>query len=147
MKDENWIDMMGKHGELRLFGSLAIRKARKGAAASAQEVDMLFRVALSNQRITPHDLSQAMGASKTIVSRLIDNLTEKELIAKRFNMDDGRSYSLMVTQKGRKELDSMCYYYLGPLYDLQKNMGEDEFEELIRLIQKANQILGEKNKE
>lgn len=147
MKDENWIDMMEKHGELRLFGSLAVRKSRKGAAASAQEVDMLFRVALSNQQITPHELSQAMGASKTIISRLIDNLTEKELIAKRYNMNDGRSYSLMVTQKGKEELDSMCYYYLGPLYNMQKGMGREEFEELLRLIRKANRILAEKNKE
>lgn len=30
MKDENWLDMVKKQGELRHFGSLAIRKTQKG---------------------------------------------------------------------------------------------------------------------
>ena len=44
-KDKYWREMIRKQGELRHFGSMAIRKSSKGDLASAQEVDLLFRVA------------------------------------------------------------------------------------------------------
>jgi len=138
MKDENWLESMEKLGAIRLFSSLYVKKSRKGALTSAQEVDLLFRTALAKDMITPLELSRAMGASKTIVSRLIENLKEKKMIVKLYNRDDKRSYSLKITEKGKKELDSMYHYYLGPLYELQENLGEEEFDLLIELIEKAN---------
>lgn len=140
-KDKNWIQMMEDLGELRLFGSLSIKKSRKGAAASAQEVDMLFRIALAKTAVTPGELSQAMGASKTIISRLIDQLTEKELITKQYDREDGRSYSLRITEQGKEELDHLYYYYLSPLYRIKEGLGEEQFTELLRLIREANGIL------
>ena len=41
-KDKYWREMIRKQGELRHFGSMAIRKSSKGDLASAQEVDLLF---------------------------------------------------------------------------------------------------------
>ena len=52
MKDKNWKDMIEKHGELRFFSSMAIKKAHKGQSTSAQELDVLFRVALSKEKVT-----------------------------------------------------------------------------------------------
>lgn len=143
LKDENWIDIMKKHGDIRLFSSLCLKKARKGAAASAQEVDMLFRVALAKEPVTPHELSCAMGVSKTIVSRLIEHLTEKKLIEKQYSESDHRSYFLTVTEKGKMELDSLYNYYLEPIYILKDRMGEEAFSRLTELIDTANRILEE----
>ena len=39
-KDQNWREMIRKQGELRHFGSMAIRKSSKGDMVSAQEVDL-----------------------------------------------------------------------------------------------------------
>ena len=39
MKDKNWKVMIEKHGELRFFSSMAIKKAHKGQGTSAQELD------------------------------------------------------------------------------------------------------------
>ena len=82
MKDENWLDMVKKQGELRHFGSLAIRKTQKGNQISAQEIDFLFRVAFAKELMTPGQLAMAMGVSKTIISRLTEQLERKKFISK-----------------------------------------------------------------
>ena len=48
MEQEAWIQTMKNLESIRLFSSLLIRKTRKGALASAQEVDALFRIALKS---------------------------------------------------------------------------------------------------
>ena len=141
MKEKSWIDSMKNLGAIRLFCSLYLRKSRKGAVTSAQEVDLLFRTALAAGSITPLELSLQMGISKTIVSRLIEHLTGKHLVKKIYSTDDKRSYYLKITETGKQELDAMYYYYLGPLYDLQEHLGNKDYEELIRLIQKANESM------
>lgn len=144
MKDENWLESMEKLGAVRLFSSLYVKKARKGALTTAQEVDMLFRIALAPEPLTPLELSHAMGVSKTIVSRLIEGLTGKRLVEKQYSREDRRSYFLMITDEGKQELDSMYSYYMDPLYELQKNLGEEDFERLMELIYKANNSMVEK---
>ena len=141
MKDKNWKDMIEKHGELRFFSSMAIKKAHKGQSTSAQELDVLFRVALSKEKVTPGYLKDAMGISKTIISRLIEQLESKQLIEKIRTNEDKRSYTLIITEKGKKEIDDMYYYYLNPLYTLKENMTEEDFEQLFKLIRQANKIL------
>ena len=141
MKDKKWKDMIEKHGELRFFSSRAIKKAHKGQGTSAQELDMLFRVALSKEKVTPGYLKDAMGISKTIISRLIEQLENKQLIEKIRTNEDKRSYTLIITGKGKKEIDDMYYYYLNPLYTLKENMTEEDFEQLFKLIRQANKIL------
>ena len=141
VKDSNWMEMVRKQGELRHFGSLAIRKAQKGKHTSAQEIDLLFRAALSEEPMTPGQLTEAMGVSKTIISRVIDQLELKKLIEKEKGRSDKRSYVIRVTETGKKEIDDMYYYYLDPLYHLNETMGNEKFETLFRLIAEANEIL------
>ena len=126
--------------ELRFFSSMAIKKSHKGQGTSAQELDMLFRVALSKEKVTPGYLKDAMGISKTIISRLIEQLENKQLIEKIRTNEDKRSYTLIITEKGEKEIDDMYYYYLN-LYTLKENMTEEDFEQLFKLIRQANKIL------
>ena len=73
MKDKNWTDIVSKQGDLRHFASMAIRKSGKSEHTSAQEIDFLFRIALSEEPLTPRQITNAMGISKTIVSRLTDH--------------------------------------------------------------------------
>lgn len=138
MKDEKWMESMEKLGAVRLFSSLYVKKSRKGALTSAQEIDLLFRTALAKEPLTPLDLSYAMGIRKNAVSRLIEDLTKKHLIQKIECKEDKRSYYLKITESGKKELDDTYYYYMEPFYELQKNLGEEDFDTLMRLIHKAN---------
>ena len=103
MEDYNWLDMMEKMNEIRLFSSLHIRGKRKGAT-SPQEIDMLSRIFISDEAKTPLDLSVLMGLSKSAVSRLIESLEKKEFLEKQYSEKDKRSYTLYITEKGHQEL-------------------------------------------
>lgn len=146
MTSETWIQTMERLEAVRRFSSLSIRKTRKGAFASAQEVDALFRIALT-AGLTPLELSYEMGVSKTIVSRLIEQLTLKGFVTRQYNQQDGRSYSLWIAREGQKELDSMCRYYMEPISRLEKEMDGESLHQLFFLIQRANQIMTETKEE
>ena len=141
MKDKNWTDIVSKQGDLRHFASMAIRKSRKSEHTSAQEIDFLFRIALSEDPLTPREITNIMGISKTIVSRLTDHLEAKGFIYKEASVSDRRSYCIRITDAGKDEIDRMYYYYLDPIYTLQKNMEKEKFETLFQLIREANEIL------
>lgn len=135
--DENWIQTMKTAEEIRLFSSLYIKKAKKGAPYSAQEISALFCMAL-NQDISPLHLSQNMGISKSAVSRLVDHMSQKGVIEKVPCPEDGRSYCLRLTPKGADILKSVYFYYAEPVKLLEEALGKEQSQELLRLISLAN---------
>lgn len=140
MKDENWLDMVKKQGELRHFGSLAIRKTQKGNQISAQEIDFLSGWHLQRTYDTG-TACDGNGVSKTIISRLTEQLERKKFISKERDEIDRRSYVIRVTDSGKEEIDRMYYYYMNPLYELKEKMSELQFRQLFELIEEANNIL------
>lgn len=140
MEDFDWIDMMEKMQEIRLFSSLHIRGKREGAT-SPQEVDILSRIILSKIPLTPMDLTVVTGLSKSAVSRLIESLEKKEFLVKEYNAKDKRSYTLLITKKGNQELEQAYQHYLKPIYKLRRTLGEERFESLITQIKEANYML------
>ena len=117
MESDLRLQIVQMHGTLRLFCNLAIRKTPKGEALSAQEIDLMYHVALSKEAVTPGMLTSTMGISKTMISRLIDGLTQKGMILKKKSTTDKRSYSIVVTQKGKKEIDNAYQYYMEPKWE------------------------------
>lgn len=120
---------------------MAIRKTQKGNQISAQEIDFLFRVAFAKELMTPGQLAMAMGVSKTIISRLTEQLERKKFISKERDEIDRRSYVIRVTDSGKEEIDRMYHYYMNPLYELKEKMSELRFRQLFELIEEANNIL------
>lgn len=143
MEDFDWIDMMEKMQEIRLFSSLHIRGKRNGAT-SPQEVDMLSRIILSDTPLTPLDLTALTGLSKSAVSRLIESLEKKEFLVKQYKKTDRRSYTLHVTEKGNLELQQAYQHYLEPIYKLRRTIGEERFHSLLTQIKEANNMLQHK---
>lgn len=137
--DSEWIKKMKLTEEIRRFSALYVRKAAKGAAFSAQEIDALFRIQLEDGLLSPMELSRRMGVSKPIVSRLIDRLSAKEVIEKTVSRCDKRSYYLKLTKKGHDTLTSAYLYYNEPLKMLEHKLGRRRFNELLRLISLANE--------
>lgn len=136
--DPHWRTSMEQLGAIRLFASHCVRKSPKNSLTSAQEIDLLFRVALAKRAMTPLLLHQQMGISKTIISRLLDQLDRKKLLVKIHDQEDQRSYSLRVTDAGKQELDSTYHYYLEPFYHLKEVLGAEDFTFFLSLIEKAN---------
>lgn len=137
--DPEWIRKMKLTEEIRRFSSLYIQKTAKGSSYSAQEVDALFRIELENGLLSPLELSRKMGVSKPIVSRLVDQLSNKGVIEKIVSSNDKRSYYLKLTKKGHDTLRSAYLYYIEPLKILEDKLGADQFEALFQLIALANE--------
>lgn len=141
MADNNnpdWIIRMKLTEEIRRFSTLYIQKTAKGSSYSAQEIDALFRIRLEDGLISPLELSRRMGVSKPIVSRLLDRLNTKGVIAKTASGSDKRSYYLKLTQKGHDTLRSAYLYYIEPLKILEDKLGSEHFKTLLQLIALAN---------
>ncbi len=141
MEDFNWVYMMEKMQDIRLFSSLHVRQTKKDSIISSQELDLLSRILLSGEALTPLELTVMMGLSKSAVSRLIESLEKKRLLTKLYNLKDKRSYTLLITEQGNQELEQTYRYYLEPIYKLRRTLGEERFENLTTQIKYANHIL------
>lgn len=136
--DSDWIIRMKLTEEIRRFSTLYIQKTAKGSSYSAQEIDAIFRIRLEDGLISPLELSRRMGVSKPIVSRLLDRLNTKGVIAKTASGSDKRSYYLKLTPKGHDTLRSAYLYYIEPLKILEDKLGSEHFKTLLQLIALAN---------
>lgn len=141
LKNLDWIASMEKMEDIRLFSSLCVKKTRKGSFTSAQEIDALFRIALYDRPLTPLELSQCMGVSKPLISRLLENLRKKEYITKELTPGDGRSYCIQITGKGHTELIETYRYYEAPLLELEQGLGTERLHHLLSLISEANEYM------
>lgn len=140
MEDFNWMDMLEKMQDIRLFASLHIKR-KKGGITSTQELDILSRIILSEKLLTPLELTAMTGLSKSAVSRLIEHLERGGFLSKQYNSNDRRSYSLLITKKGNQEMKETYQHYLAPIYKLRRTIGEERFESLTTQIREANHIL------
>lgn len=143
MEEFDWMDMMGKMQEIRLFSSLNIRGKREGAA-SPQEVDVLSRILFSDTPLTPLGLVSSTGLSKSAISRLIESLEKKGFLSKRYSEKDRRSYMLYITEEGNQEMKNAYHHYLEPIYRLRRTIGEERFYSLMAQIREANNLLQSK---
>ncbi|MEY8390389.1 MarR family transcriptional regulator [Lachnospiraceae bacterium] len=143
MENFDWIEMMEKMQEIRLFSSLHIRGKRKGAT-SPQEVDVLSRIVMSDAPLTPMDLTALTGLSKSAVSRLVEHLEHKAFLVKQYKENDKRSYTLHITEKGNQELLQTYEHYLKPIYHLRRTLGEERFASLLTQIKEANYLVQNK---
>lgn len=138
MENFNWVYMMEKLQDIRLFSRNMIYRTTKEYQIPAQHLDLLSQLVIYEERMTPMSLSKIMGVNKTIISRIIDKLTEEGYISKIKDKNDKRSYYVEITDKGRKQLDEIYKYYLSPIYELRRRLGEEEFLKLISSIENAN---------
>lgn len=139
--DYDWIEMMNYMQNLRQFCSRNVRRTGKGSISTSQELDLLSRISLSDVPLTPHELCSCMGLGKSAVSRVIEHLEKKELLIKKPNLADKRSYLLSITEEGQKALEETYEYYLSPIYTMRRKLGEAHFMELMKLIHETNDVL------
>ena len=141
MEKKEFIYMMEKMNEVRLFSrSLIIHSTIKNKR-TAQEYDLLSQLVLHNEGMTPANLSKAMYLNKTIVSRIVDKLNKDGYVTKKQDEHDKRSYSVFITEYGKEELFKIYELYLSPINELRLKLGDEEFFNLISCIEKANKIM------
>lgn len=138
MGEADWKYMMEKMQEIRLFSRTMIRRATKEYKISAEQLELLSYLSISKERMTPMDLSKIMGVNKTIISRIIEQLSSNGYLIKERDENDKRSYFVYITEKGNKQVNLIYDYYLHPIYELRRRLGEEEFIEFMKYIENAN---------
>lgn len=135
--------MMEKMQDIRLFSRTIIRRTTKEYKIPSQHLDLLSQLALHKESMTPMTLSKIMGVNKTVISRIIDKLSEGGYLTKHKDQTDKRSYSVSITDLGVEKLNKIYKYYLEPMYKLRSKLGDEEFFKLMSCIEKSNIKLNE----
>lgn len=147
MEDLNWIYMLEKMQNIRYFSRIMIRRATKEYQIPAEHLDLLSQLAVKKEKMTPMTLSKIMKVNKTIISRIIEQLNNKGYLIKTKDENDKRSYFVSITELGEEQLKNIYKHYLGPIYDLRRKLGEDDFSKLMSCIEEVNIKMNEDKEE
>ena len=143
----DWIVLSEYMHKLQAFSRLSLLRQSSEAIASAGEMELLSRVALSDVPLTPLQLSEQMEVKKSAVSRILHTLFESGYLEKLPNPCDRRSFSLSVTEAGRAYLNENYRIFLLPVSYLYDTMGAEEFHAFLASVEKATALLREKEEE
>ncbi|QJA07504.1 winged helix DNA-binding protein [Romboutsia sp. CE17] len=142
----DWIYMMEKMHDIKLFSRLLISRSIKENEIPSQHLELLSCLAIRDEKMTSMKLSKVMGLDKTVISRIIDTLSKSGYLTKTKDENDKRSYFISITKEGREKLDSTYAHYLGPIYELRRKLGEEEFIKMMSYIEKSNIEMLDKGK-
>lgn len=93
---------------------------------------------------TPVMLADRLGVSKPMITALLTSLAKKGYIEKEPSTEDKRAYYVLLTPKAKALVARAQGDTNRHLDDLIAALGQEEFDTLVRLMQKANQVLEEK---
>lgn len=113
---------------------------KKGLPIRPSEMGVLNIITQTPEPHTPVALAELLGVSKPMVTAYLASLSEKGYIAKEQSSEDKRVFYILPTEKAwalvkssKKDLDRH-------LERLITELGNDEFDRLIRLAEKANEV-------
>ncbi len=93
--------------------------------------------------ITPMAIAERLGVSKPMIAAHLQSLDEKGYIYKEISPDDKRSFYVRPTEAGRalaQEFETKQREYMK---QVEEQLGDGEFDELVRLLEAAYRILHE----
>lgn len=86
------------------------------------------------------DIQRFLRISKPAVSQLINSLEKKEMITREIDKKDRRKFIVKLTKKGYNEMKRMHEESDKLFMEIIQRFGEDETQELIRLLNKLSDI-------
>lgn len=117
--------------------------ARRELPIRASEMGFLIFLVKHGEAPTPLEAARFFHISKPMVTAMIRPLASKGYLDKLPSPTDGRSFTLVPTEKARHLVDETYREYVKNIEMLRTRMGSANFDSLINLIGKANAILGE----
>ena len=110
----------------------------EGSDVSASEYAVTSWIAV-RARITPSELAEELGLAPTTLSAMIDRLVQKKQVRRVRHPEDGRSYLLELTPKGRETNARNSRRLERSLAALGKNLDRDaeEILEAMRALEAA----------
>jgi DNA-binding MarR family transcriptional regulator len=111
------------------------------------EMGVLIFTQKQTDPVTPLSISNFFRIAKPSVTFMVNSLIKQNYLAKIPSSTDGRSYTLLTTDKGKELVEATFNEYIKTMELLNKKMGSEEFSLFIKLIQKANNILSEEKQQ
>lgn len=114
---------------------------KKNLPIRPSEMGVLNIIAATPGPHSPVMLAELLGVSKPMITANLNSLSEKGYITKEPSQDDKRVYYVLLTEKALQLVEAARIDTDKNLAQLAEIMGQDAFELLVDLTQKANQIL------
>jgi len=130
------MDALGRFCRLKLA-------VKQDLPLRSSEMGVLIYLSKQTGDVTPLMVSEFLRVKKPSVTPLIQTLIKKGYVTKQQSKIDKRSYTLQVTERGFRLLEEVEADYLLSVSVLKEKLGDDQFNEWIRLTEKANTILEE----
>ena len=134
----SWTDMAVYTQEIQRFARLFIHQKGSFIIATPGALDLLSRLAVTQQQLTPLMLSREMGMTKASVSRLISRLAKDGFLTKQKRDRDERSCYLQITGAGREALNKDYKKLLAPAYRMYRKLGAQKFKLFMEIVEEAN---------
>lgn len=135
------MDKMVKSSEqVSLFCRLNIYTKRKLPIRSS-EMGMLIYLVKTGEEKTPNAVADFFKVTKAMATNMVTSLCRKGYLEKKQSAVDKRSFLLIPTEKAVRLVEDTYREYFKTMSVLESNMGEQNFDELIRLLELANEIL------
>jgi DNA-binding MarR family transcriptional regulator len=126
---------------IRRYRKMATRSLKKMEAGISLDQWILLKQISENNGASQVEIAQSTVKDAPTTTRIIDQLTEKNLVAKQLDPEDRRKYMVFVTDKGKQLIDQLLpqvrTYRMIPL----KSFSKEEKADLISLLERMNQNL------
>lgn len=116
---------------------------KKGLPIRPSEMGVLNIIAETEGQYTSVKLADMLGVSKQMITAHISSLESKEYITKAPCSQDKRAYYIIPTDKALELVESAKADLNEKLEQLENELGENEFNTLVKLAEKANEIMKE----
>lgn len=114
---------------------------KRGLPIRPSEMGVLNIITETSGPHTPVLLAERLGVSKPMITAHLTDLAKKGYIEKRQSLEDKRVFHVLPTAKALALVERAKTDLNRHLERLVQKMGEDDFDHLVRLAEKANNIL------
>jgi len=128
---------------LSMFCRMQMKK-RKDIPIRLSEMGVLIFVHTQNLDVTPVEISRYFNIRKPSVTAMVKRLLEDGYLVKKPSENDGRSYLLRCANKGETLVTETFDDFHAFITELKEGMGNESFNDLIELLDQANQVLSTK---
>lgn len=101
------------------------------------EMAVLNIITQRGGKYTPLMIAELLGVSKPMITAHIQVLLQKGYIFKEASTDDKRSFYVLPTEKAIELTDSYKIKQADYLKTIEESLGEDDFNELVRMLDKT----------
>ncbi len=138
-------ELIRSSGVVSMFCRLNINFKRDIPVRSS-EMGLLILICNSDKPITPVIAADFFKVRKSRITVMVSNLVKHGYIQKMPLPSDKRSFVLNATEKAKKLVDDTFAEYIKNLERLRQGLGQTDFSNLVRLLERANSILLEGGK-